>query len=52
MMAQVYNPITQEAEIGKTVVQGQPRHKVSETPSQPTSQSWWYASVIPATQEA
>jgi hypothetical protein len=34
-------PATQEVEIGKIAVGGQPRQKkASETPSQPTSRAW------------
>jgi hypothetical protein len=42
---------TQEAEIGRFMVQGQPRQKVSKTPPQPTSQAWWCMPLIPAIQE-
>jgi hypothetical protein len=34
------------------MVRGQPGQKVSKTPFQPKSQSWWCASVIPVRQEA
>jgi hypothetical protein len=43
---------TQEAEIGRILVQGQPRPKVSKIPSQPISQVGWHMSVVPATWEA
>jgi hypothetical protein len=33
-------------------VRGQPGKKVSEIPSQPTSQEWWHPPLIPATREA
>jgi hypothetical protein len=42
---------TGEAEIRRIVVQGHPRQKVSKTPSQPTSQLWWFTPVIPAMRE-
>jgi hypothetical protein len=42
-------PATQEAEIKRIMVQGQPRPKVSETLI--SSHAWWCATVIPATQE-
>jgi hypothetical protein len=45
-------PATQEAETGRITVQGQLTQKVSKTPSQPVSQVWWYAPVIPGMQEA
>jgi hypothetical protein len=42
----------QEAEMGKIIVQGQPRQKVWETPSQPIkSWPWWHMPVIPAMKE-
>jgi hypothetical protein len=41
---------TQEVEIGRTEVLGQPRQKVSKTPiSTHKSWVWWHTSVIPAT---
>jgi hypothetical protein len=42
-------PVTREAEI-RTAVLGQLVQKVSKTPSQSTSQTWWYT-IIPATEE-
>jgi hypothetical protein len=42
----------QEAEIGRTVVQGQPEHKVSKTLSHKASQMWWFTSIIPAMSQA
>jgi hypothetical protein len=41
---------TDEAEIGRNKIQGQPRHKVRKTPSQRKSWMWWHASVNPAKQ--
>jgi hypothetical protein len=35
------HPVYLEVEIKKTMVQGQPRRKVSKTPSQPVSWVWW-----------
>jgi hypothetical protein len=38
-------PASQEAEIGSIAVQGQPgQHKVSKTPSQQISWTWWHLS--------
>jgi hypothetical protein len=45
-------PATQKMEIGRIMVQGQFRHKVSEIPSQSINQTWWYAPVITTMQEA
>jgi hypothetical protein len=39
-------PATQKVEIRRIEVQGQPRHKVSETPSQQTRWTWWFISAI------
>jgi hypothetical protein len=39
---------TQESEIRRTVVRGQLQQKVTEAPSQQTSQAWWIVSVIVA----
>jgi hypothetical protein len=50
-----YTPIIlaiQEAKIGRIVVGGQPKQKVSKTPSQPKSCVWWCTPVIPAPGEA
>jgi hypothetical protein len=38
---------TWEAEIRRIMVQGQPRQKVSKTPSQPISWAKWHMTVIP-----
>jgi hypothetical protein len=40
-------PATQEVQIRKIIVQGQPRQKVNETPFQQISQAWWFVSIIP-----
>jgi hypothetical protein len=42
-------PAMQEAEIGRMKVWGQPRQKVSKTPPQSISWTWWHAPMIPAT---
>jgi hypothetical protein len=42
----------QEAEIRRIEVQGQPRQKVSKTPSQSIMWVYWHASVVPAIWEA
>jgi acyl-CoA hydrolase len=41
---------TEEAEIGRSSVQVKLRQKVQKNPSQPISQAWRHALVIPATQ--
>jgi hypothetical protein len=42
-------PATQGEEIGRIVVQGQPRQEVPKTLSQPIKNwVWWYTPVIPA----
>jgi hypothetical protein len=43
---------TKEAEIRWIMVLGQPKSKVSESPSQPVSQAWLYIPAISAMQEA
>jgi hypothetical protein len=43
---------TQEVETGRIVVQGWPKKKVCETPSQQKSQTWWCVPVILAKREA
>jgi hypothetical protein len=45
---------TQEAQIGRTMVQGQPAQKISGTPSQQQQKSWawWHAPVILTMREA
>jgi hypothetical protein len=40
---------SREAEIGRRVVLGQSRQKVSKIPSQPISWMWWYTPVNPTT---
>jgi hypothetical protein len=45
-------PATQKAEIRRIEVQGQPRRKVSKTPSQQISWTWWYTHVMPTIREA
>jgi hypothetical protein len=45
-------PAIQEAQMGRMTVQGQPRQKAKETPSQPTSWMWWYVPIIPVMWEA
>jgi hypothetical protein len=45
-------PATGEVEFRRIIVQGQPEQNISEIPFQKTSQSWWCALVIPASQEA
>jgi hypothetical protein len=45
-------PATQEAEIWRTMVQGQPRQKVCKNPSQQTSWRWWHTPVVSATGES
>jgi hypothetical protein len=45
-------PATWEVEIRRMEVPGQPWQKVNETTSQPISQAWWHAPVIPATRKA
>jgi hypothetical protein len=35
-------PTTKELEIRRITVQSQPGQKISETPSPPISQVWWY----------
>jgi hypothetical protein len=35
-------PATQEVEIGRIALRGQPRQKVKETSSEQISQVWWY----------
>jgi hypothetical protein len=44
--------VTQEAEIRRFMVEGQPREKVSETPSQSIIQEWCLTPLIPAIQKA
>lgn len=44
-MAQICNPTW------RITVQGQPEQKVSRTPSQPVSWSWWCTPAVPAMQE-
>jgi hypothetical protein len=44
-------PAAQKVEIRKITVQGQPRQKVSETLSHPTSQVGWHMSANPAAWE-
>jgi hypothetical protein len=41
-------PATWEAEIGRIFIQGQPRQKVSKTPSQQVSWTWWYTTMNPS----
>jgi hypothetical protein len=41
-------PATQEVEIRKIMVQGQPGKNVSKTPSQPANWVWWWHAVIAA----
>jgi hypothetical protein len=45
-------PATQQEEIRRIAVQGQPWPKVSKTLSQQVSQGWWYSPVIPVVREA
>jgi hypothetical protein len=46
------NPATQEAKVRKVKVQGQPRQKVRETPTQQISWAQWHISSVPAMWEA
>jgi hypothetical protein len=41
-----------EVDTGTNLAQGQHRQKVSESPSQQISWTWWYTLVIPAMLEA
>jgi hypothetical protein len=42
-------PSIQMVEIGRVAVQGQPKQKIRETPSQQISQAWWCTLVVLAT---
>jgi hypothetical protein len=44
-------PVTQNKEIGRTEIQGQPREKVSEALSPPITWLQWCVSVISAARE-
>jgi hypothetical protein len=52
MEAHEYNPELGRQEIRRIMIQGPPRQKVSKTPISTNKPVWWYAPVIPATQEA
>jgi hypothetical protein len=43
-------PATQEEDIRRITVRGDPGQKVSKTPPQLISREWWYTPLIPATQ--